>query len=313
MCIVSRHLVLSHCIRVSFRSPFANSKQTGVHIVEIVTRGNRMCWQIFCRYFLSFFFVTTVGTWSVYVATALASTKYELRKNERRDAPSRKMNSATDAAAAMNSIEFISHLISYKADTTDIKTYTQTLTQSSCENNHATSNGGVSSWIFGSGMKSSGCDLSNSVEPESNMDHNHHFAIPHTTHVTVIEYFAQLWFLPAKREVQFRETIRVLTISDDGQSSTVECITQYHNGSRWIDCSRVICKLTSVPFVSVQNNSWRHRSKDQRVSVQMSLDGEVLVWLPLPKAASKTVGKKIISTFKTAALDFFHELDTIEI
>ena len=67
-----------------------------------------------------------------------------------------------------------------------------------------------------------------------------------------------------------------------------------------------------MPFVSVEDNSWRRRNKDQRVSVQMSLDGEILVWLPLPKAASKAVGKKIISTFKAAALDFFHELDTIE-
>jgi hypothetical protein len=54
-----------------------------------------------------------------------------------------------DAAVAMNSIEFISHLTSYK-DVHDIKTYTQTLTPSPCE--HTLS---VSGWIFGSGMKSS--------------------------------------------------------------------------------------------------------------------------------------------------------------
>ena len=230
-------------------------------------------------------------------------------KNGRRDAPSREMNSVMDAAVAMNSIEFISHLISYKPGAIDIKTYTQTLTPSPCEYSRATSNGSVSSWIFGLGMKSSGCAV---AQPESNLEY-HQFSIPHTSHETVIEYFAQLWFLPTKSEggVRFRETIRVLSISDDGQSSTVECTAQYHNGSRWIDCSRVICKLTSVPFVSVENNSWR-RNRDQRVSVQMSLDGEILVWLPLPKAASKAVGKKIISTFKTAALDFFHELDTIE-
>jgi hypothetical protein len=273
-----------------------------------------MCWRIYSRYFLFCCFVTTSGLSSVYGATALASTKYEQRKNGRRDAPSREMDSAMDAAVAMNSIEFISHLTSYK-DTTDIKTYTQTLTPSSCENTHATSNNsdssrGGSNWIFGS-MKSSGCDVSNkSAEPKS-MDYEHRFSNPRATHATVIEYVAQLWFLPVKREgVRFRETIRVLSVSADGQSSTVECTAQYHNGSRWIDCSRVICKFTSVPFVSVENNVRRHRNKDQRASVKMSLDGEVLVWLPLPKAASKAVGKKIISTFKTAALDFFHELDS---
>jgi len=264
-----------------------------------------MCWQIFCRYFLLSCCVTTG-------ATALTS-KHEQRKNGRRDAPSREMNSVMDAAVAMNSIEFISHLISHKPGAIDIKTYTQTLTPSPCEYTRAISNGSVSSWFFGSGMKSSGCAVSNSARPESNLEY-HQFSIPHTNHETVVEYFAQLWFLPTKSEggVRFRETIRVLSISDDGQSSTVECKAQYHNGSRWIDCSRVICKLTSVPFVSVEDDSWRRRNKDQRISVQMSLDGEVLVWLPLPKAASKAVGKKIISTFKAAALDFFHELDTIE-
>ncbi|KAL3805728.1 hypothetical protein ACHAW5_010931 [Stephanodiscus triporus] len=257
--------------------------------------------------------MTTSGLSSVYGATALASTKHEQRKNGRRDAPSREMASAMDAAVAMNSIEFISHLTSYK-DTTNIKTYTQT-TPSSCENTHSTSKNndssrGISSWIVGS-MKSSGCNVSNKSAETKSMDYDHPFSNPCTTHATVIEYVAQLWFLPVKREgVRFRETIRVLSISADGRSSTVECTAQYHNGSRWIDCSRVICNFTSVPFVSVENNVRRHRNKDQRASVKMSLDGELLVWLPLPKAASKAVGKKIISTFKTAALDFFHELDS---
>jgi len=252
--------------------------------------------------------VTTSGSSSVYGATALAPTKYEQRKNRRGDVPSFEMNSAMDAAVAMNSIEFISHLASYK-DTHDIKTYTKAMTPSQCDHAHATSS--VSSWLFGSGMKSSGCDVSNSAGSKSNMDYNHPFSNPRATHETVIEYAAQLWFLPAKREgFRFRETIRVLSISDDGQSSTVECTAQYHNGSRWIDCSRVICKFTSVHFDSVENNVWQHRKKDQHVSIKMSLDGEVMVWLPLPKAASKAVGKKIISAFETAALDYFHEIDS---
>jgi hypothetical protein len=67
----------------------------------------------------------------------------------------------------------------------------------------------------------------------------------------------------------------------------------------------VICKLTSMPVISVDNNVWQLRNKEQSVSVDMSFDGKVLIWLPLPKAASKAVGEKIISAFKTATIDFF--------
>ena len=253
-----------------------------------------MCLQIFCRYFLLSSFVTTSGLSHVAGATALTPTQHEQQRNGQREAPFRAMNSAMDAAVAMNSIEFISHLTSYK-DVRDIKTYTQSLTPSPCEHTST-----VSSWIFGSVMKSSRCDVSNNAGPISNMNYKG------TNHETVIEYVAWLWLLPAKKEgFRFRETIRVLSISADGLSSTVECTAQYHNGSRWIDCSRVICKLTSKPVISVENNVWQLRNKDQRVSIEMSLGGEVLVWLPLPKAASKALGEKIISAFKTATIDFF--------
>ena len=53
----------------------------------------------------------------------------------------------------------------------------------------------------------------------------------------------------------------------------------------------------------------KRNSKDN-TKVRMVLDGEVLVWLPLPKTASKAVGTKIINVFKQAALTFFDELAT---
>ena len=73
--------------------------------------------------------------------------------------------------------------------------------------------------------------------------------------------------------------------------------------------SRVICKLLSMPVVSDEKSVWQLRITEQRVSIDMSLDGEVLVWLPLPKATSKAVGEKIISAGKTATIDFFLELN----
>lgn len=161
-------------------------------------------------------------------------------------------NSAKDAAVAMNSIGFISHLASYK-ESDDIKSYRQLM----------------------------------NPQPSSLYSHM-------TTHETVTEYKAKkIWFLPSMRDgVRFRETIRVISISADGKLSTVECTTQYHNGSRWVDCARVLCKFTSDVLDS---------------KVKMSLENEVLVWLPLPKIAIRAVGKKILTVFEQAALDFFYQ------
>ena len=57
-------------------------------------------------------------------------------------------------------------------------------------------------------------------------------------------------------------------------------------------------------FVSVENNV----VKGKRLGVKMTLDCELLVWLPLPKAASKAVGKKISSVFESVAIDYFEAL-----
>ena len=244
--------------------------------------------------------VTTSGLSSVYGSTASRVTKYDQLvipldqpKKKRMDVPTRMTHSAMDAAVAINSIEFISHLTSYKMkDITDIKSWTQLVTASSCQHttysisNRNVSELGISAWI--SGIKSPGCG-------------------DRTIHETVIEYLAQLWFLPYKKDgFRFRETIRVISISTDGQTATVECTAQYHNGSRWVDCSRVVCTLISKSLDDVANNVWGYKRKGERSSVKMSFDGELLVWLPKP--VSKAVKRTIISAFETAVLDFFHGL-----
>lgn len=235
---------------------------------------------------------TTSGLSSVYGSKASTLINYDQLKKKQMDAPTRMTHSAMDAAVAINSIEFISHLTSYKMkDITDIKSWTQSVTASSCQHTtYSTSNRnyselGISAWT--SGIKSPGCG-------------NRGF------HETVIEYLAQLWFLPYKKDgFRFRETIRVISISIDGQTATVECTAQYHNGSCWVDCSRVVCTLISKSLDDVANNVWGYK-RQCGSSVKMSFDGEVLIWIPKP--VRKAVERTIISAFETAVLDFFHWL-----
>jgi hypothetical protein len=235
---------------------------------------------------------TTSGLSSVYGSTASTVSNYDQPKKKRIYAPiTRITQSAMDAAVAINSKEFISHLTSYKEkDITDIKSWTQSVTASSFQqttysiSNRNDSELGVSTWI--SDIKSPRCGN-------------------RAIHETVIEYLAQLWFLPYKKDgFRFRETIRVVSISTDGQTATVECTAQYHNGSRWVDCSRVVCTLISKPLHDVANNVWGYTRQGERSSVKISFDGEVLVWLPKP--VRKAVERTIISAFETAVLDFFH-------
>lgn len=225
------------------------------------------------------------------------------------------VNSATDAAIAINSIEFMDLLAGSK-NTADVRTYTQgpmqptidpPIDHSAPNDNANGSLWGFSSWVLGGGLKDKDTEHN---EPNSTKELKQH-----TSHETVTEYVGRLWFLPeSKGGIRFRETIRVLTISHNDQSSTVECTTQYHNGSEWVDCSKVICKFSSKQHVVPVggNDEQQHDNNNNTgqgvLKVKMSLDSEILVWLPLPKVASKAVGKKIISAFETAALDFFEEL-----
>ncbi len=216
-------------------------------------------------------------------------------------------NTAKDAAIAMNSIGFITHLARYK-ESDDIKSYKQSMTPIGIEkssNNETTR--GFYSWIgLGGIMNRSGNTRSTEHLPGLNTGDSNYLSTSHyshtATHETVTEYNAKkIWFLPSLKDgVRFREIIRVISISTDGQSSTVECTTQYHNGSRWVDCSRVICKFSS----DVRDSS----PELQKNKIKMRLENEVLIWLPLPEAAIKAVGKKILSVFEQAALDFFQGL-----
>ena len=205
--------------------------------------------------------------------------------------------SPIDAATAINSERFINLLVGEKGSK-DVKTYTQkTSSSNSSHHRHMMSNTwGISKWMMFGGDRSSTVDGDSSNDNDSlaktatSLIDNHMYSVE-----TITEYKASLWFLSNKSKgMRFRETIRILSISSDGQSSTVECISQYHNGSKWVDCSKVICNFSS----------------EDSTRVRMILDGEVLVWLPLPKSAARAVGKKIINVFEQAALTFFDELAT---
>lgn len=241
------------------------------------------------------------STTEVFIATSTRSSR------RRQHHTSKKMHvlSPIDAATAINSERFINLLVGEKGSK-DVKTYTQKLSSSnSGQNRHLSNTWSISKWMMFGGARSStddGSSNDNDSLATSTSANNHAHIVPSSSHETITEYKASLWFLSNSKGMRFRETIRILSISPDGQSSTVECISQYHNGSKWVDCSKVICNFSSVS-ISKQN------SKDN-TKVRMILDGEVLVWLPLPKSASRAVGKKIINVFEQAALTFFDELAT---
>lgn len=145
-----------------------------------------------------------------------------------------------------------------------------------------------------------------------------------TTHETVAEYTGQLWFLPkSKRQIQFRETIRIISLGLDGDTSTIECLTEYYNGKKgkggeWVDCSRILCHFTLLDGVDYDevgrgagaagdtNNDGDTNDAFSLLQskVKMTLDCEILVWLPLPSMASRAVRKKIISVFEEVVVEF---------
>lgn len=260
----------------------------------------------------------------VFIPTATAATVKRQGKRRRDDVSISMVNTASDAAIAMNSIKFMD-LLSNSKNSADIKTYTQSLmkplieshtSESNKEDDHSQPSNAGSSWGFSRWGFGGGANTSEDVtaDESSSIDSSDHECLSEsakeskcTSYETVSEYIGRLWFLSDKKGIQFRETVRVLSVSTDGQSSTVECTSQYQKGSQWVDCSKVICKFSSVPLVSVSNGD-QSGNEDKGARVKMSLDSELLVWLPLPQAASRAVGKKITSAFETAALEFFGEL-----
>lgn len=200
---------------------------------------------------------------------------------------------ADRAAKAINSIEFI-EMLSGAKNTADVRSYTQAVDRRSIEiNNGLSKSMSTWDWIFGS---------SNDDERgnECNNNNKHQLAPKMSSHETVSEYLGRLWFLPDSKSIKFRETLRIPSISADGLSSTVECMTQYHNGSRWVDCSKVIAKFASMS-ASGNNDKKRRRGVQP---IKMTLDVEIFVRVPL----SRAVKRKISSVFEDVALAFFKDI-----
>lgn len=196
------------------------------------------------------------------------------------------------AAQAMNSVAFLSELVKLK-DTSDVKFYVGGT--SSNGNEHDDRNTGISSEpkaasqflrrIRG-GFSAAGMQRHLKGEEDVTIKTD-------TTSsrcklaTTSTEYTGNLWFMP-KKGVRFQETVSISNISKDGSSAVVECVTKYRRSGRWVDCSKVICKLSSV-----------------EQGIDIVADSIVLVRLPLPGVAGKAVRSKISSSFETAAATFF--------
>lgn len=221
------------------------------------------------------------------------------------------VTSATDAAMALNSLHFMEMFVGVK-NSAEIKTYTQYAQQLSLEPDlpieDDTSENTILSWtaklipgIF-KRRKNAVQEEDANVTKKSLLQcpQSQFKSSPCPKHETVAEYVGQLWFLN-KNGIRFRETIKIVAISSDGRSSTVECNTEYHNGSKWIRCSRIICELTSHAHDG--DRSLQHHKEALRV--EMTLDCELFVWLPLPHAAKQGVMNKISSVFESVALEFF--------
>lgn len=227
------------------------------------------------------------------------------------------VSSAIDAAMALNSIQFMEMLIGIK-NAADIKTYTQSTKTANDDHSPIKRDNeeirSILSWTRRIIPSFVGGRLSSSVHEEmkdKTADSSHIkcstpqikstwiLSNPCPKHETVAEYVGQLWFLN-KGGIKFRETIKVVAISSDGRSSTVECNTEYHNGEKWISCSKIICEFRTHRYDEIEGIS----KNDGSVGVKMHLTCELLVWLPLPSAAKKGVRNKISSVFKNVALEF---------
>jgi len=251
------------------------------------------------------------------------------------------VSTAADAALAINSIKFMNTLCGRK-NTADVRTFTQSITSSmgntnnvhvqtkndSCieKRNASRDDDDETLWtllnVFFRNEDQQDCPEIISPKPtnpsSSSLHNKSNTSLPQSTstHETVAEYIGKLWFLPKdKGTIKFRETIRIISLGLDGETSTVECHTQYYNGSEWVDCSKVLCHFTSLStnyqqvrtdMINDDGDAASTASLQQKV--KMTLDCELLVWLPLPSVASKAVQKKISSVFEEIVAEFFDEL-----
>eukprot|EP00984_Skeletonema_dohrnii_P013532 scaffold5597_cov154-Skeletonema_dohrnii-CCMP3373.AAC.1 len=247
------------------------------------------------------------------------------------------VSTAADAALAINSIKFMNTLCGRK-NTADVRTFTQSITSSmghtndvhvqnkndACiEKQNASRDDDETQWtllnVFFRNEEQQDCpEIMSPKENSSSLHNKPNTNLPQSTtstHETVAEYIGKLWFLPKdKGTIKFRETIRIISLGLDGETSTVECHTQYYNGSEWVDCSKVLCHFSSLSTnyqqvrTDMNNDDDGASTTSLQQKVKMTLDCELLVWLPLPSVASKAVRKKISSVFEEIVAEFFDEL-----
>mmetsp|Transcript_17809 Transcript_17809/g.42061 ORF Transcript_17809/g.42061 Transcript_17809/m.42061 type:complete len:295 (-) Transcript_17809:108-992(-) len=207
------------------------------------------------------------------------------------------------AAKSMNSVAFLSKLVSLK-DTSNVKYFKSHKQEVAVAN--VARGGGVASpnqrkrgyflRRVASAARSGTVQLSagrDAIHEESKVDSDQLHGITDggvaskLSETTTTEYTGNLWFVRNKG-IRFRETVSVSDVSSDGKNATVECITTYHTGGKWHDCSKVTCKLLAVDR-----------------GINMVTESELLVKVPLPGLAGNAVRSKITAAFESAAEAFF--------
>uniref|UniRef100_A0A7S0CLV4 Uncharacterized protein n=1 Tax=Proboscia inermis TaxID=420281 RepID=A0A7S0CLV4_9STRA len=117
---------------------------------------------------------------------------------------------------------------------------------------------------------------------------------------TSVEYTGKIF----SRSLRFRETVQVITntsgTSDDtGVPSSVLCHSEFFNGKRWIDCSRVICTIVVDSISTINHLGFQERNYDLGIGVESEV---LLNCLPVGK---RSVQKLLNSKFRSAATEFF--------
>jgi len=202
------------------------------------------------------------------------------------------LSSTTEyAAAAMNSVAFLEKMIAEK-NTADVKFYHAPPRN---ENEH---------------LKDDDSLLVPITSDEDDDKRNEH---PRSFE-TIVEYTGKLWFIPGGG-VRFRETIWIEPEQqqDNGKSSLiVHCDAQYHDGKTWVECSRVSCKFAEendcIAADKTKNSCSDNEEGEERYGVDMTLDSDLLVKLPLPGPAARAFQKLIVRTFEKAAISYYNDL-----
>lgn len=241
------------------------------------------------------YFPNADGATTFFIPSATPPSKKGSGNSNRKDVLS--------AAKSMNSVAFLSKLVSFK-DTSNVD-YFKSQKQEPAVANIARG-GGVASQKqkkrgyflrrVATAARSGTVRLSagrDDIHEETIVDSEQSHGITDggvaskLSETTTTEYTGNLWFMRNKG-IRFRETVGVSDVSSDGKYATVEVHTKYRTGGKWHDCSRVTCKLSAVDR-----------------GINMVTDSELLVKVPFPGLAGKKVRSKITGAFETAAKAFF--------